>query len=76
MRICRVRQVSVYAGPSQWGDLKPHFLDGRKYPLITVRVENDKAVLGRGVVLALLGWMVWLVQDVAELEMGASEVMG
>lgn len=74
MRLCRIRQTSIFVGPSQWGDLRPHFLDGRNWPLITVRVEHNRAVLGRGVVLALLGWMVWIVQDVSEFAMLPQEV--
>ena len=76
MRIGRWRAFSVFLGPSQWGDLRLHFLDGRDWPLITVRVEEQRAVLGRGVVLAALGWMVWIVQDVSDFEMHPPEVRG
>ena len=59
----RIGGLSLHIGPSAWQDHGWHFLDGRHWPPVMTRMSEEGPVMGRGVVLAAAGWMLWLTVD-------------
>ena len=59
----RIGGLSLHIGPSAWQDHRWHFLDGRLWPPVMTRMSEAGPVMGRGVVLAAAGWMLWVMVD-------------
>jgi hypothetical protein len=58
-----IGRLSLHIGPSAWQDRRCHFFDGRGWPAVMTRMSAVGPVMGRGVVLAAGGWMLWLTLD-------------
>lgn len=62
----RMGRLAVHAGPSMWVDGRWHLLNGRRYPPVMTGVGPSGPVMGRGVVLGIGPWMLWVTVDLRD----------
>lgn len=65
----RLGPFAIHLGPSMWPGYGWHWLDGRRFPPLMTTVAPTRASFGRGMVLSVLGRMVWITRDEREVRL-------